>query len=239
VGWLEFTTTIVGQVLSWPVVVLIVVIVLRRPLSNAISRLRQVEGLGGSATFEEVIAEVQIDARRAADSVSRVGSSGRGGRRALGHPDGNRDGGTASDEGLDDPRVERYPQEGRLRRAASAVGDFLDRHSPERVILSAYDELAWRLESFIFELPFAAEEVEDLSPPAMARLLLMHDVVKKNFADAVVELCNLRNRVAHAGYEPTRGQAIAYRESVDDLLFTIRYLSSPPNVEPIEKAPPQ
>jgi hypothetical protein len=52
-GW-EFATTITGQVLSWPVAMIVIVLVLRNPLRGLLRRLNEAEGFGVRASFQEL-----------------------------------------------------------------------------------------------------------------------------------------------------------------------------------------
>lgn len=77
-GWKEFAASVLGDVLSWPVVTLIVVLLLLKPLRKLIERVRTAKGFGGEVEFEELIKSMEnkVDlVRNEEPSTKDVGDS--------------------------------------------------------------------------------------------------------------------------------------------------------------------
>ncbi len=67
----QFTASLVAS-LSWPAVVLSAIVILRRPLSDLISRVRLYKGMGQEVTFGERLAAAESSVEQAMRSDSRV-----------------------------------------------------------------------------------------------------------------------------------------------------------------------
>ena len=52
---LEFTSTLIGQLLSWPIAVVILVFALRKPIAELLPKLREYEGMGQKLSFVAVM----------------------------------------------------------------------------------------------------------------------------------------------------------------------------------------
>lgn len=61
----EFVATLTGQVLSWPVAMVVIVLILRNPLRALLRRLNEAEGFGLKASFQElaeVVDRIELEA---------------------------------------------------------------------------------------------------------------------------------------------------------------------------------
>jgi hypothetical protein len=69
VGWMNFVSQMTGHVLSWPVAVVLCVVVLKRPLGDLLGRLRAWKGFGQEADFDSKIVAASEDIQ---DAVRQV-----------------------------------------------------------------------------------------------------------------------------------------------------------------------
>jgi hypothetical protein len=71
---LEFLSALIGYLLSWPVLLLVLVLVFRRPLVDLLGRLKNWEGFGQRAEFGETADRV-AETAEAAIEAKQVGAS--------------------------------------------------------------------------------------------------------------------------------------------------------------------
>ncbi|QZQ54971.1 hypothetical protein KZI27_17135 [Curtobacterium sp. TC1] len=67
-SWREFALGMTEQVLSWPVVVLVIVLILLKPLRKLIDRIKTAKGFGGELEFQELLEDTEesiLDGERA------------------------------------------------------------------------------------------------------------------------------------------------------------------------------
>lgn len=67
-GSLEFISALTGHLISWPVLVLVVVLILRKPIVELVGRVSAYEGLGQKIAFGEQLAKVEEEADRLTDT---------------------------------------------------------------------------------------------------------------------------------------------------------------------------
>lgn len=104
-----------------------------------------------------------------------------------------------------------------LGRAAEA--------NPSYLILVGWEELA----SATNDLAGASLGTDGFlrrNPIQQVRELQQRAVINKDFAQAVTELRQLRNRVAHGQHNPTSGEALAYVETAKELTKAARVLAN-------------
>jgi hypothetical protein len=65
---LEFASTLIGD-LIWPIVVLAIIVVFRRPLAELIGRVKSYEGLGQKVTFGEELADAEDSVNEAVEGI--------------------------------------------------------------------------------------------------------------------------------------------------------------------------
>lgn len=188
-GALEFTSTLIGQVISWPVLVLVVVFVFRKPIAELIPKLRSWEGPAGKFDFGKQLAETEDsvdDAVEAAERTAALQTEIAGSASAVTPPP---------------PAFEPS-----LAVQANA--------NPSFVVLSAWE----RLGATFADLAGAAGlPMRSRTVVAQVDDLRRRGVVNEDFVQAVTELRRLRNAVAHGQHNPTSGEALAYAESAEEL----------------------
>jgi hypothetical protein len=67
---MEFVSSLVGHLLSWPVLVAVVVYIFRIPLRDLIGRIRSYEGLGQKINFGEQLAEAEDSVDQAIETIT-------------------------------------------------------------------------------------------------------------------------------------------------------------------------
>jgi hypothetical protein len=53
---LEFTSALIGQLISWPVAILVVTLTLRKPIAELLPKLKSYEGMGQKLSFGDQLA---------------------------------------------------------------------------------------------------------------------------------------------------------------------------------------
>lgn len=182
---LALASSLIGD-LVWPLVVLVALVVFRKPLTDLIGRIRKYEGLGQKLEFGPALAEAE-------DSVSK-----------------------AVQDVLVAERQQAEVEPSPLVREAEA--------NPSYVVLQAWEQLS----GVIADLAGTAFPDQKAASWRSARYLpelQRRELVSRDFVDAVTELRDLRNRVAHGQSNPTPGEAVAYAESVEALAFVAKRLA--------------
>lgn len=67
-GWQEFALGMTEQVLSWPVVALVIVLIFLKPLRKLVDRIKTAKGFGGELEFQELLEDTEksiLDGERA------------------------------------------------------------------------------------------------------------------------------------------------------------------------------
>jgi len=65
----ELTSSVLGHLVSWPVLVLVVTWVFKKPIGELIGRIRSYEGLGQKVTFGEQLADAEDSVQEARKST--------------------------------------------------------------------------------------------------------------------------------------------------------------------------
>ena len=193
----DFAAAVTGVLLSWPVIVLVIVLLVLKPLRELIPRLKSYEGLGQKVAFGDQLAAAEETAAAAVEGEPRP-----------------------------EPETEPSPL---LLEAEQ---------NPSFVVISAWEQLSASLRR--------AGEWLELAPITLrsakmtAELLRQSRWVNDEFVQAVDELRNLRNRVAHGQHKPTPGEAVTYAETANELVqglhSAIRRRHH--NVPPMDERPP-
>lgn len=204
-GVLEFVSVVIGHLLAWPVILLVVVMILRKPLVGLIGRIRTYEGLGQKLTFGAELAEAEESVDVAVESLTAEATA--------------RDGAGAETPAAVDGEATKVSPTGAERRG-SARRVYLDaavrnaQVDPSYAVLTSWEQLL--------------EGIADLAGatiPSSRRRSATHvlgelervGIVNQEFTAAVKRLRDLRNRVAHGQHNPTAGEAVAYVESAEEL----------------------
>jgi hypothetical protein len=186
--WLQFASTVSGQLVSWPAVVIVAILVFRRQLSELIPKLRRFEGWGGSATFSEELAAAEDKASEVAAESAERSSNATLGQAPERTPEPPMTGATLAQESSDNPAF---------------------------VVLQAWKDLEADLTHT--SRTVGVSQAWRQNAGRAARELHKRALVASDFASAVAELQRLRNRVAHDGYTPSPGQAISYLSAISSL----------------------
>lgn len=73
-GWKEFAASVIGDVLSWPVMVFIVVLLLLQPLKRLISRIKTARGMGVDVEFSDELQSLEQSADAVIDEIAEKSS---------------------------------------------------------------------------------------------------------------------------------------------------------------------
>lgn len=195
--WKEFWASVIGDFLSWPVVVLAVVLLLLKPLKELIGRVKGAKGFGGEVEFSNLLeaAEENVDEvlesepaiEQLADDEARIGSNSadvqKGGHNANpSEPDPTRD--------------------------------------PSGAIIKSWQQLTNALEDL--NRLKAGRGRPTRNPKLIIEQLRRNEAVSSAFYDSAVNLLALRNQVAHGETVPTQGAARTYVERAHQLEMVAR-----------------
>lgn len=191
---LEFASTLIGQLISWPVAILVVGLALRKPLTELLPKLRSYEGLGQKISFGDRLAETEESVDQAVGSIEREAGS---------------------------KQLELHAkQQAKADEFAILVREA--ETNPSYVILVAWEQLNGAIDGLIeFSLGIEGGRPSHVQ----VRDLQERQVINKDFARAVNDMLDLRNRVAHGQHNPTSGEAVAYVLSAEVLAKAARVLA--------------
>lgn len=203
--WKEFTASVIGDVLSWPVMVLITVLLLLEPLKKLIGRVKGARGFGGEVEFREGLesAEENVDEVLESEPVvedtvipENAGTSGLA------------EGAVVADSTRSGPDPTR---------------------DPSGAIINSWQKLADALESL--SRLNAGRGRPTRNPKLIINQLRRNGTVNSAFCDAASSLLSLRNQVAHGETVPTRGAARTYVERSHQLEMVARGRIAAENID--------
>lgn len=202
VGWLEFSVAVIGQVLSWPVLALVAVLVFRKPIAALLERMKSYEGLGQKFTFGEQLAKVEEEVDSIALTQPEIQPSS--------EP-------SADGQGESESPIEEKRELGSLVLVAQTA--------PSAAIMQAWlnIEIAVRRLASIEEVrsklrgPQPSDDFRVISLVRLLELFTRKGILPYGALSALNDLRQLRNRVAHGSHEPTVGEAITYVETAHEL----------------------
>ncbi len=237
------------QALAWPAATVFLVVLLRRPLRQLMSRITKGKAAGVELEFgdgvqfaesklDQAISELPRDVsppREQPSARDDTPASESATERAVPRhppntPTGYRAPSTAP-ENLSDPNL-RLLAEGESDR--SIIQEMLSRLVDSRGVWADPSGLvirSWELLSDDIAKLFRAVNLEEdrrrfVAPTGMIARLAIMGIVPESLAGAVRELSKLRNDVAHGRNQPSAGEAAAYEQSaanVRELLEVIRH----------------
>jgi hypothetical protein len=169
--------------------VLVVLLVLRKPIAELLPKLRSWEGPAGKFDFGKQLAETEESVDEAVEAAEQTAAS----------------------------QTEIAGSAASLAPPPPALEPSLDAEAnanPSFVVLSAWERLVAALADLVGAagLPMRSRTVV-----AQVDDLRRRGVVNEDFLEAVTELRQLRNAVAHGQHNPTAGEALAYAESAEEL----------------------
>jgi hypothetical protein len=185
---LTFVTSIVSS-LAIPATVVTALILFRKPLTDLIGRVSTYEGLGQKLQFGQKLAGAEQSVNEAVTQAGAELSGDHGESR------GSKDADTKNLEEL-----------GLAKLAAT---------NPSFVIIKAWEELSGSLDRLVRIV--MSGTYERRTPIYWLPTLVADGVVNESFSNAVRELFDLRNQIAHGKNDPTPGEAIAYAKSARQL----------------------
>lgn len=186
---LQFASSLIGKVLSWPVVVAGAVVLFRAPIRDLLHRIKSYEGMGQKLTFGEKLAGAETSVEEALKTV------------------------TTEKTTLAPLRVK--PDS--LGRDAEAM--------PSVAVLQAWEGLAGALAALASAAQAAGKHAASgVGVAESLRDMQRYEVISPQFSKAVLDLRDLRDRVAHGEHTPTAGEAAAYAASARELSLGARVL---------------
>jgi len=196
-GWKEFYASVIGDLLSWPVIALVIILVLFSPIRALIGRIKSAKALGGEFEFSETIGGVEESTDKAVEDAPVAAKT-----------DGSP--AVASSNG---------PLGGREIR-----GEGGPRNSPEvnpsGAILHAWESLISALSDL--SRVNAGRGRPARNPSAIVRQVRESGFFSTSFYEAIDSLREARNQVAHGEAVPTVGAAITFVESANQLESMVR-----------------
>jgi len=197
-GWKEFAASVIGDVLSWPVVFLVVMLLLLNPLRKLIGRVKGAKGFGAELEFVALLENAERSVNRVLDEEPVRGTPAQL-----------------------DPKAEAARTEPRNSATSEAVSRMVTHPQadpsadPSAAILIAWKSLATTLAELNRSTSNQARPVR--SPRPMLAQLKRNERVSRSFYDAVVGLYEVRNQVAHGEAMPTSGAALTFVERAKQL----------------------
>ncbi|MBK0332045.1 hypothetical protein I8D64_11610 [Brachybacterium sp. MASK1Z-5] len=198
-GWREFFASVIGDLLSWPVVLFVLALILIDPLRRLLERLKTAKGFGGEVEFVETIKNVETSTDRAIDDSS----ASRGAEPPISDT-------ATTPENLDAPTdTPRDPNGARLTEQSRIASD------PSGAILQAWQSLVEKL-SDLGRIN-AGRGRPATNPTTIIERARKTNQLSSSFFEAVESLREARNQVAHGEVEPTEGVAHTYVERARQL----------------------
>ncbi|MCT9931871.1 hypothetical protein N5079_16810 [Planotetraspora sp. A-T 1434] len=196
--WFNFSEKMLGHLLSWPVLVLIALLLFRKPLGELIKNIKSYEGLGQKITFGEELAQLEQAAENL--EVSSTASE-----RIEAPTSGPRSEGDAL--GANEPAGEAD------ERAAIDRFVMLAQQAPSAAVIDAWIkiEVALRRLAKIFRMQ--EDDRRPLSSAEIARRLVRENAIPQESLGQFDSFRRLRNDVAHGAHVPTPGEALAYADA--------------------------
>lgn len=179
----------ISIVLTWPVVVLVLALIYKRSITESVSRLTHYRGFGQELDFGQRLAELE--------SAEAVRPPGEPSQTAQEVP-GAKPGGVSPEQAGTPPKTER--DRARLDLAET---------EPSFLVLSSWQDLAEAIEDLANALAPAAPR-KRRSPTESLKVLQQNEMIRPLEVEELLELQDLRNRVAHGQHRPTPGEALTY-----------------------------
>ncbi len=203
---LAFAASVVGS-LAIPVTILVALLIFRGPLTELLGRIISYEGLGQKVNFGQKLAGAEKSVIKAvAQAQESVG------RPQLGGADTEQ---TVADHALwKITSTEQNPHDIDLRKAKLVELAELATSNPSFVVIKAWEDLEAALMHLVKEV---FPGTRDVNPLRRLPDLVKEQYVNDSYVNAVRELRDLRNNVAHGQHNPTAGEAITYLESAREL----------------------
>lgn len=199
-GWKEFFASVIGDVLSWPVIILVVILTLLKPLKALIGRVKGAKGFGGEVEFNELVEDAEISVNRALDEDLKT-------------HDNDPKRGTAKVESSSSATNEDEQVSTPTSADNQKIVD--PSRDPSGAILVSWGSLIETLAEL--SRTTAGRGRPAVSPRAILDQLKRNEQVSSSFYEAVDNLSKVRNQVAHGEAVPTSGVAFSFVEQAQQL----------------------
>ncbi|MET4638327.1 hypothetical protein [Mycetocola sp. 2940] len=202
-GWKEFAASVIGDVLSWPIVVLVVVLLLLKPIRRLIGRVKAAMGFGGELEFSELLEVAEENVDEVLESEPIVDHS----EPATDEPKDSVPGaGWNSSEDQDGPDPDPHKPD--------------PTRDPSGAIIMSWQTLMKSLEDF--GRLKAGRGRPTRNPRLIIEQLRRSQAVSEAFYESAISLLELRNQVAHGEAVPTKGAARTYVVRAHQLEMVVR-----------------
>ncbi|MGW2152278.1 hypothetical protein [Nonomuraea sp. NPDC001699] len=187
--WQQFALAIIGHLLSWPALVLVVILVFRKPLAELLGRVISYEGLGQKVTFGEDLAKVEAEVEALVQADATVESQS--------DPLDHERAGAPVASSVENLRA--FGGAGAVIQAWGTVEKAIGRLVTVEYVSSA---LLGRYRNPNMVLGWGAGRL--ISP------LIEVGILPPTLGPVLKDLERLRNDVAHGAHTPTDGEAITF-----------------------------
>lgn len=190
--WKEFAASVIGNVLSWPVVALTIALLLLQPIRGLIGRVRAAKGFGGEVEFSKTLESVEdsVDEVLESEPISEQLADLEAHTRS--NSSANQKVSPTAEPGMPDPS-----------------------RNPSGSIIMAWQQLASALEDL--NRIKAGRGRPTRNHKIIIEQLRRNEAVSQAFCDSAHDLLALRNQVAHGEVVPTQGAAHTYVERANQL----------------------
>ncbi|MFT8649652.1 MAG: hypothetical protein ABF792_04270 [Bifidobacterium psychraerophilum] len=193
-GWKEFAASVIGDLLSWPVTVLVIVLLFLKPIRKLIGRVKGAKGFGAEVKFSEEIKNVEDKVDEVLDEERELGNCGA--------------------QTADSPSVETLDSIILNKTGESVMPD--PAQDPSGAILVSWEKLSKALDDLARTGTGQVIFPRQYSVPVINKLYSSR-LISGSFYESVMGLRNIRNKVAHGQVNPTSGVARTYVERAGQL----------------------
>lgn len=217
---LVFLAAVIGHVLSWPVIVLVIVLLLLQPIRRLIGRMKTAKVWGGEAEFVEDVL-VAATTAAVADTPEPVTPE-----TEPAQPEKERVDVQPEPTAKPTARASETADNRALIRALtqySARPDLVRKwrervqtnRSPEEIIDRTWRDM--RMQLLLLHLHFLGEATDEISNRALLDRLAEIPQIPGTYLGAVGAMLNVRNQVMHSEVEASDSIALAYVTSFQQL----------------------
>lgn len=191
--WKEFAASVIGDLLSWPVMALVIVLLLLKPIRKLIGRVRGARGFGAEVEFGKEVKNVENNVYEVLDEETE-----------------SEDGAARTTNKTSSKPLDLVLSNGEVRRV---VPD--PTQDPSGAILVSWEGLLQTLTDLA--RTGMGRGRPPRSPSAVIAKLSSSGVISDSFLESVTGLRNIRDQVAHGQVNPSSGVARTYFERAGQL----------------------
>ena len=201
-NWEKITLAVIQHALSWPALVLVVVLVFRKPLAALLGRVSSYEGMGQKVTFGEELAEVEAEV----DALVQEAVA----RDELDAPD------REQEIGQDRSAAEGLRAFGASGAVIHAWGTI--ERAMSKLVVGDY------VSSRLLDQFRQPSMVLGWGPARLAGPLIQVGILPVTLGPVLDDLGKLRNKVAHGLHNPTDGEAITFSRTAAEVVAVLNSL---------------